>query len=753
MRRRRQRLEVSTFPFLAVLLCAMGSLILLLLVIDRRARAVALARATARARRSIARVEEENARREAARKAEWERRRRALHDLLAHQDEELREQLRTVAGKVEAGAAGVRAEDTLIQDLERRLRAERDSLSRGEGELAAGRTAAARKAEEVQAARQDLVRLAGELQRLEQTIEDLKRLRQRQQQTYSLVPYRGKHGDGRRPIYVECTADSLIFHPEHVVLQGWQVTAAEVLAEVRRQVARQGRANAAVARKKEDPYLLLLVRPDGITTYYKTLAALVGFRFDFGYEFVERDWVLDFSEKDDRAGKQPWMSAGAAGAPQKSSRPAPSRPGLAPRTAGMAFVTGTSGTVGPTGAGPAGATVSGLPGAVVGPQGTGRWGGGGTGSGPPTGQNPGAGSGVGPSFIPRGAVAGRNAPEQLKGFVFGPGPIGGHPSSDPGPVGLAGRQFASASVGPQSQGVSGAAPAPPWLVRKGESPAPGQAGPGINGGGLSGPAGERGASGQGRMDRAGNASSSPAGMAQGTWEPRPLLSSATGGSGEAQAGSAGTGSPGFQGGAGTSGRGSSGATGGSGESGEPASATEAGSGRADPANHLRGQSSGMAQGTRQPGPRSGSPEGEVGEGPPGTAGPSFPQLLPRRQGGSPVRRPPPPLSHVIGNRDWIIPVECTADRIILRTAGMSFPAAVLRQYVGGDHPVAQAVRQMIVRRQATLRRGEPPYRPMIRFQVRPDGQRTYYLAYPLLEGLHIPMARQDLEAPKPAIRQ
>ena len=38
MRRRRQTLHVSTFPFLAVLLCAMGSLILVLLVMDRRAR-------------------------------------------------------------------------------------------------------------------------------------------------------------------------------------------------------------------------------------------------------------------------------------------------------------------------------------------------------------------------------------------------------------------------------------------------------------------------------------------------------------------------------------------------------------------------------------------------------------------------------------------------------------------------------------------------------------------------------------------
>lgn len=36
--RKRKKLEVSTFPFLAVLLCTMGSLILLLLVMDKKAK-------------------------------------------------------------------------------------------------------------------------------------------------------------------------------------------------------------------------------------------------------------------------------------------------------------------------------------------------------------------------------------------------------------------------------------------------------------------------------------------------------------------------------------------------------------------------------------------------------------------------------------------------------------------------------------------------------------------------------------------
>ena len=44
------------------------------------------------------------------------------------------------------------------------------------------------------------------------------------------------------------------------------------------------------------PYLLMLVRPDGILTYYQVQSALADLKGDFGYEFVEADWVLDFGE-------------------------------------------------------------------------------------------------------------------------------------------------------------------------------------------------------------------------------------------------------------------------------------------------------------------------------------------------------------------------------------------------------------------------------------------------------------------------
>ena len=43
MRRRRHVVQVDTFPFLAVLLCTMGALMLVLMFVDRRARVVARA--------------------------------------------------------------------------------------------------------------------------------------------------------------------------------------------------------------------------------------------------------------------------------------------------------------------------------------------------------------------------------------------------------------------------------------------------------------------------------------------------------------------------------------------------------------------------------------------------------------------------------------------------------------------------------------------------------------------------------------
>ena len=52
-------------------------------------------------------------------------------------------------------------------------------------------------------ARAELERLAKELVDLEQTLLALQSLRQHAQNTYSLVPYKGRRGVNRRPLYLD----------------------------------------------------------------------------------------------------------------------------------------------------------------------------------------------------------------------------------------------------------------------------------------------------------------------------------------------------------------------------------------------------------------------------------------------------------------------------------------------------------------------------------------------------------------------
>jgi hypothetical protein len=100
---------------------------------------------------------------------------------------------------------------------------------------------------------------------------------------------------------------------------------------------------------------------------------------------------------------------------------------------------------------------------------------------------------------------------------------------------------------------------------------------------------------------------------------------------------------------------------------------------------------------------------------------------------------------LIGNRDWVIPVECHPDGVVVRGAGQKFPLSSLTANGPGETALAQSLRQTIARRQATVRPGEPPYRPQVRLLVYPDSLKTYYLTFPALEPLRIPLTRQNVE--------
>jgi hypothetical protein len=99
-----------------------------------------------------------------------------------------------------------------------------------------------------------------------------------------------------------------------------------------------------------------------------------------------------------------------------------------------------------------------------------------------------------------------------------------------------------------------------------------------------------------------------------------------------------------------------------------------------------------------------------------------------------------------GDRDYIIMLECRANSVVLFPYGNSFSAESLAVKNGGGVVLQEAIKRMIARKQASVRPGEQPYRPQVRFMLRPDGLRSMHRAYPLLEELHIPLTRQNLDA-------
>ena len=165
---------------------------------------------------------------------------------------------------------------------------------------------------------------------------------------------------------------------------------------------------------------------------------------------------------------------------------------------------------------------------------------------------------------------------------------------------------------------------------------------------------------------------------------------------------------------------------------------------------------------RAPGqPRSGprglvSSGGSQGGGESGGAGPSDVMASlgpPGVAGHGPSARRPlaaAPLSHILGNRDWNILIECQADKLTVHSTKQQFSVVSLQR--GGNGLVlVESMRQLIARRQATVRPGETPYRAVLRFRVHSDGLRCYYTACSLLDGLRLPMARENVEDDLPGI--
>jgi hypothetical protein len=576
MRRPRSKLQVSMFPFLAVLLCAMGALLLILFVMDRRAKIAAQHKVSEIKSERLARSKAE----EDARKAEWEKAKSALHQTLLAQQDQLKSEANHLDSKLNDANKKLDDAQTKQGELQKKIVSELERIALLQVKLADQANGAKAFTQKENVSKAQLLEAAKELADLEQAFKKLRALKDDERKTYSVVPYRGKHGDMRPPIYVECVGDGVLFHPEKKLLAGVDFTPSSLRREVER---RAGPLTLELTIKKKhgesgedksNPYVLFLVRPDGIATYYKAQASLKGFQLDFGYELVDQHWALDFGVP---AGALPPIQIAKTNEPLKGPSIIAPPPLTLPPAPGF-------GGSGPPPLLPPPISVPAVSGAkdIGTPL---------VGVAPPTGNSPYQGFGApaplqSPSFVPIAKIA------------------------PPVPI---------ATTGSASPGVN-----PPIIANT--------------------------------LPRTnGNAPSDA------------------------------------------------------------------------PSNEAL--------------PRSAAPNIGANDEPQA----DFPVRPVPKVVAEPVKKAvtAPPIGRVLGNKDFLITIECRGDHVSVFPGGMTFrwtPANMKAT----DQALVQGIKNLIAKRQASVRAGEPSYRPVIRFQVSAEGLRTYYQAYPLLESLGVPMRRENV---------
>ncbi len=156
-----------------------------------------------------------------------------------------------------------------------------------------------------QQAESELAHLKELIKETEEQLEQLREEADLGQRSYAIVPYKGPNGTYRRPVYIECSKEGVTIQPEGIrftssdfVAPGWP---GNPLAAALRASREYLNAKAAQAGQPEppDPYPLLIVRPDGIAQYQVARTALAAWDADFGYEFVDSDWNLEFPDLPD----------------------------------------------------------------------------------------------------------------------------------------------------------------------------------------------------------------------------------------------------------------------------------------------------------------------------------------------------------------------------------------------------------------------------------------------------------------------
>ena len=323
MAKRRNEKTVSLFPFLAVLVCTMGALILLLLVTTRRIRQkqqhvpadvlvvqsaehlpdpveaepiVALAAISesvaARAELAITRIRraaigkalDDQRRQHAAELQQRERHQRKLADS-KHLLETVQEMVHSASLAADAETRQMSDLRQLQTDLEQRLNGVRQSIDQSLAEMAA--------AESLATAAEKLVN------RRHSALQSLRDLSMQQKDrpadtavAETVIDFSNSAGTARTPIVIDVTDQGFVFtatkvHVTKRDMDGVSATDNPLLSGVLA-IHRERSSDSVTSR----PYVLLLVRPGGTLAFYTAQRILREARVHFGYELMTDEQVI-----------------------------------------------------------------------------------------------------------------------------------------------------------------------------------------------------------------------------------------------------------------------------------------------------------------------------------------------------------------------------------------------------------------------------------------------------------------------------
>ena len=292
---------VSLFPFLAVLLCTMGALLVLLVVMSHIARKNAIAEEQAkRAKTQIASAAP------------------LLESFIIDETLHSRaEKAKALQAATEAFLKQSKRLQTVRQEGKQRFQNAQLRLGHSESEIRklADRFSLLRQSiEELQnaealeqvdhaQAKKELKRLEDLIAETKQSIEAAKKSSGEHKKSYAIIPYKGENGTNRRPIYIECREDSIVLQPEGIALSAKDFLGpmgpGNPLASALRAIREHYVETASISNVEMiKPYPLLLIRPKGISAYYRARDAIESWGPDFGYEMVDGDWDLNFPDAD-----------------------------------------------------------------------------------------------------------------------------------------------------------------------------------------------------------------------------------------------------------------------------------------------------------------------------------------------------------------------------------------------------------------------------------------------------------------------